>query len=120
MLQRVIKTMHTAIIDRALKPYSRSGSRVGGSADRSRFPIGCPRDARGPAGCSGVQMSTITRSRASDPTPQRDAEARRRPHLVPEMLLVAAVYMAYTLGRFAAAKRPSGAFSHASDVWHVE
>jgi len=65
-------------------------------------------------------MSIITRPRASDPSPQREAEARRRPHLVPEMLLVAAVYMAYTLGRFAAAKRPSGAFSHASDVWHVE
>jgi PAP2 superfamily len=65
-------------------------------------------------------MSIITRPRASDPTPQREAVARRRPHLIPEMLLVAAVYMAYTLGRFAAAKRPSGAFSHASDVWHVE
>jgi len=36
------------------------------------------------------------------------------------MLFVAAIYMAYTLGRFAAAKRPSGAFSHASDVWHAE
>lgn len=66
-------------------------------------------------------MSTITRSKATGPSPQRESTpARRRPHLVPEMLLVAAVYMAYTLGRFAAAKHPEGAFSHASDVWHLE
>jgi hypothetical protein len=28
--------------------------------------------------------------------------------------------MAYTLGRFLAAKRPTGAFSHAADIWHIE
>jgi hypothetical protein len=66
-------------------------------------------------------MTTITRSGAVEPSPQSGSVAvRRRPHLAPELLLVAAVYMAYTLGRFAAAKHSNGAFQHAADVWHAE
>jgi hypothetical protein len=66
-------------------------------------------------------MSTITRSRASEPSPSGASPAvRRRPHLAPELLFVAAIYMAYTLGRFAAAKHSNGAFLHAADVWHAE
>jgi hypothetical protein len=66
-------------------------------------------------------MSTLTREREPGPAPEEhDIAARRRPHLVPEFLLVAAVYIAYTLGRFAATKHPDGAFVHAKQVWDIE
>lgn len=65
-------------------------------------------------------MSTVLREREQGPAPDEQAERVRRPHLVPEFLLVAAVYMAYTLGRFAATKHPDGSFVHARDVWDLE
>jgi hypothetical protein len=64
---------------------------------------------------------TITRTREQGPAPDEQvATGRRRPHLVPEFLLVAAVYMGYTLGRFAATKHPDGSYVHAQQVWDLE
>jgi hypothetical protein len=67
-------------------------------------------------------MSTITRSREGAPPPQEQPEAatRRRPHLVPEVVLVVALYFAYSLGRYAAAKHSDSAFHHAKEVWRLE
>jgi PAP2 superfamily protein len=66
-------------------------------------------------------MSAITREREQGPAPEEQLEiARRRPHLVPELLLVVAVYLAYTLGRFAATTHPDGSYVHASRIWDLE
>lgn len=65
-------------------------------------------------------MSTLTREREHGPVPEERDVAVRRPHLVPEFLLVVAVYMAYTLGRFAATKHPNGSYVHAGQVWDLE
>lgn len=65
-------------------------------------------------------MSTVVREREQGPAPDRQVERPRRPHLFPEFLLVAAVYMAYTLGRFAATKHPNGSYVHAQNVWNLE
>jgi PAP2 superfamily len=64
-------------------------------------------------------MSTVTRSQDT-PAPQEQSIARpvSRPHLVPELLLVAALYMIYSVGRYLAA--PAGAYAHASSLWHFE
>jgi hypothetical protein len=68
---------------------------------------------------AGVGMSTVTRSQ-DKPTPSEQPVAVRvsRPHLVPELLLVAALYMTYSVGRYLAA--PAGAYAHASSLWHFE
>jgi hypothetical protein len=66
-------------------------------------------------------MSTLTREREQGPAPEQQVVVgRRRPHLVPEFLLVAAGYIAYTLGRFAATKHPDGSYAHAAQVWDFE
>jgi hypothetical protein len=66
-------------------------------------------------------MSTLTREREHGPAPEgRVDPVRRRPHLVPEFLLVAAGYAAYTLGRFAATKHPDGSYVHARQIWDLE
>lgn len=66
-------------------------------------------------------MTLMTRVREDGGAPRDQPRAsRKRPHLLPEFLLVAAVYMAYTLGRFAATKHPQGSYVHAQDVWDLE
>jgi hypothetical protein len=64
-------------------------------------------------------MSTVTRSQDT-PAPQEQSIALpiSRPHLVPELLLVAALYMIYSIGRYLAA--PAGAYAHAASLWHFE
>jgi PAP2 superfamily len=65
-------------------------------------------------------MSTVVREREQGPAPEEEVARVRRPHLVPELLLVAAVYMAYTLGRFAATAHPDGSYVHAHNIWALE
>ncbi len=65
-------------------------------------------------------MSTIARSQET-PAPQEETAARartRRPHLIPELLLVFALYELYSIGRYLAA--PAGAYAHAESLWRFE
>ena len=65
-------------------------------------------------------MSTIARSQET-PAPQEETAPRartRRPHLIPELLLVFALYELYSIGRYLAA--PAGAYAHAESLWRFE
>jgi hypothetical protein len=64
-------------------------------------------------------MSTVARSQETPvPDEQPAALAISRPHLVPELLLVIALYVTYSIGRYLAA--PAGAYAHAESLWHFE
>jgi hypothetical protein len=66
-------------------------------------------------------LSIVTRTRGEgQPQDSSTPVAVRRPHLIPELLFVGALYMTYSWGRFLAAKRPAGAFAHANTVWNFE
>lgn len=64
-------------------------------------------------------MSTVTRSQDTPvPGEQSVAVPISRPHLLPELLLVFALYELYSIGRYLAS--PAGAYAHAGSLWRFE
>ena len=111
-----------ALTGRARTGLARSDRDVADNGFRPRrcFALGCPNEIgdpwRAPERARAHPepiMSTIARSQET-PAPQEETAARartRRPHLIPELLLVVALYELYSIGRYLAA--PAGAYAHA-------